>query len=808
MSENSCYHCGLPVPSNIDFTVSILGQPQSMCCPGCQAVAMAIVDGGLEKFYRYRQGVLDKPAEDDKKSALAFYDLKEVQDDFVTLVDNGHCSAQFVVLGVTCSACAWLIENYLSKLKGIEQVSVNLSLHRAHIVWNQSVIKLSDIMRALDAIGYQARPAEDEQIAQLREQENKHYILRLGVAGLAMMQAGMVAIGLYAGDYYGIESRWQNLLQWVSFILVTPVVFYSASPFFTTAWRSIKVKHLVMDVPVSLAIGLAYSASTWATISGYGEVYFDSVSMFTFFLLLGRYLEMRVRHRNETASKSLRQLIPASATRLREDGEEIVAIKSLAKGDVIRVSSGEIIPCDGEVLEGKSETIEAVLTGEQKPVVKNVGHTVCAGTINVANPLQVKVFATGTKTRLGLVLNLAESVDAEKPAQIALADRLAGWFVAAVLIVSVVVGATWWYLAPAKALWVVLSILVVTCPCALSLATPAALTVATGALRRRGFLIRKSHVLETLANVNHCVFDKTGTLTLGDMRIKNIELLSDVNQDTVKQISAGLEKGSVHPIGKAFQARSIQGMEQSPVFTQVKFSVGEGVAGEWQGIQYALGKPEFVLSTLGFASTKASDYRGLLLGSEQALLARIELEDEIREGAKAAINSLQQRNIAVELLSGDQVLNVEALAKELQITDWQGGATPSNKLAHVKQLQKQGKRVLMVGDGINDVPVLSAADISVAMGNASDIAQLHADSVLISGNLSVLTVAVDMARRCSCVIKQNFAWALLYNLVALPMACMGLIPPWAAAIGMSSSSLLVVLNSLRLNKVSEPQAAI
>ena len=376
---SDCYHCGLPVAADADFPVVIDGEPRPMCCPGCQAVASAIVDGGLEKFYRYRSATSPTPAQDHPE-VLAHYDLPEVQADFVRHHEDGSLSAELAVSGITCSACAWLIEHHLSRLDGLVAATVNVTAHRCRIQWRPDCLALSKILVAFEEIGYEARPAGDVEVEQRRARENRQFLLRLGVAGLGMMQAGMMAVALYAGDFHGIEPQWQQLLRWVSLVIVTPVVLYSARPFYQAAFRSLKIGRLVMDVPVALAISLAYVASIWATVTNTGEVYFDSISMFTFFLLLGRYLEMRVRHRNEQHAGGISRLIPPVATKLEDGGETAVPVKSLQRGDRILVREGETIPCDGEVVGGESEIVEAVLTGEQNPVTRSAGGFVSAGT--------------------------------------------------------------------------------------------------------------------------------------------------------------------------------------------------------------------------------------------------------------------------------------------------------------------------------------------------------------------------------------------------------------------------------------------
>lgn len=833
MSNESCYHCGLPVPANTHFTVEIKGESQPMCCPGCQAVATAICDGGLSRFYQYRAANATRP-DLSRQSVLEAYDLPEVQADYVEQIPDvsgrpSHLRIQLLVGGITCAACAWLIEQHLEKLSGILSVRVNVTNHRAVVEWDPQQLKLSELLKAFLTIGYDARPASDEAARSLREKENRRFIQRLGVAGLGMMQAGMIAVGLYAGAFQGMDPVWQNYLRWVSLIIALPVVLFSAYPFFQAAIRNLRIGHLTMDVPVSLAIGLAFIASCWATISKTGEVYFDSVSMFTFFLLLGRYLEMRVRHRNDSYAEGLGQLLPPTTTKLSEQGEVSVPVKSLQADDLIRIAVGETIPCDGKIEEGVSSVVEAVLTGEQLPVFKQPGDLVSAGTVNSENPLIVRVSAVGKQTRLSAILSLVEQAKTEKPVQVALADRVAGYFVLAVLFIAAGVAFWWWQHEPQQALWVVLSVLVVTCPCALSLATPAAMAVATGALGQKGFLVSRGHVLEVLSSADQMIFDKTGTLTLGNMTIAEVIPLSGLSKEvlskevlsekTLVQIAAGLESGSRHPISKAFSE-----IAEKIAVNNIEQQVGGGISGMVNidqipdntfmatgfntatgQIKVAIGQPGYITNLFGVTPpdlpTTDATKLPLLLATEQGPLGWVLLQDQLRPGAAEAISKLKAAGLGVSLLSGDRENSVADMAQKLSIEHWLGEMSPEQKLIQAKQLQQDGHKLVMVGDGINDVPVLSGADVSVALGDATDFARIHADSIMLSGNLDTLPNAIALARATRSIIRQNLIWALLYNLVALPLAAAGMIPPWAAAIGMSTSSLLVVLNALRLNRL-------
>lgn len=795
----ACYHCGLPVPAASYYPVTIQDTEQLMCCPGCQAVAMAIVDGGLENFYQFRTANNDRP-ELLESQRWDIYDLTEVQTEFVIPFDDKLKQANLLLEGISCAACSWLIETHLKKNSSVKSVTVNLSTHRCAIVWDAQS-PLSAIFQALAAIGYQPRPATDDQQQQLIKKENRIALFRIGVAGFGTMQAMMVAVGMYTGA----TDFWLDFLRWLSMLVATPVVFFSAWPFFQAAWRSLQMRHLVMDVPVALAIGLAYCASVWATVSGTGEVYFESVSMFTLFLLVGRYVELRARHRNRLAFGNLAQLMPLTACCLRgENGCEIeqpVPIKALQLGDLILVKAGETFPCDGRVLAGESAVVEALLTGESRPISKRPGDMVIAGTLNNHSPLKVEVTALGAATQLSAIERLATQAADEKPQQVLVADRIARFFIARLLVVCSAVFAFWLWYRPEQALWVTLSVLVVTCPCALALAMPAALSAATANLRKRGFLVARGHVIEALNAVNRVIFDKTGTLTKGRFAVEQVILFNgvDASRERVLGLAAALEAGSNHPLAAAFQ--SWQDMYTAD---DVKQITAAGVEGKIEGLTYRLGTAEFAAELLTglTVSLDLPDalHTWLLLANEQMPLAWIALVDEVRPDAATLIQRLKGQGIAVELLSGDQSGAVAQLAQQLGIDDYVAGAKPSDKLSHLSQRQAAGDKVLMIGDGINDVPVLAGADVSVAMASASDLAQTRADSVLLNDRLEVIADALEIAHRTKGIITQNLHFSLVYNLLALPLAAAGMIPPWLAALGMTASSLIVIFNALRLTQ--------
>lgn len=810
-ASQPCYHCGLPVPTDSHFSVVINNKPEPMCCPGCQAVATAIVDGGLENFYSYRTESNQRSDSQLLNTNWQIYDLPEVQSEFVTEFDADYRQASLLLEGISCAACSWLIETHLKQNAAVKMVSVNVSTHRCTLVWSPNLSPLSEILKSLAHIGYKSRPATDDQQQEFFKKENRIALFRLGVAGFGMMQAMMVAVGIY----FGATDTWLDFLRWLSMLCATPVVFFSASPFFKAAWRSIKSKQLIMDVPVALAIGLAYLASAWATITSSGEVYFESVSMFAFFLLLGRYIEQRARHRNRSAFGNLAQLMPLTACCISQSGSENnceektenIPLKMLLLNDLVLVKAGETFPCDGVIETGASEVVEALITGESIPVAKNVGDKVIAGTLNGHSPLRVRVTAIGSATQLSGIERLAIQAADEKPKQVVMADKIARFFVARLLVICVGVFLFWWFKDPSRALWITLSVLVVTCPCALALAMPAALSAATANLRQRGFLVARGHVIETLTHINRVIFDKTGTLTQGRFSITDVLLLAEQSREQVLRIAAALEADSNHPIAQAFRFSNAQAVsfEQNSVrAAAVKQTTAAGVEGIVGSEMYRIGTQEFVseIVTTQHKNLPLPDQQKLwlLLANAQGAVAWFGLADEVRPSAQAAIAELQEMGISVELLSGDQSGAVAQLAKKLGITDFTAGAKPGDKLAQLNMAQLRGDKVLMVGDGINDVPVLAGADVSVAMAAASDLAQTRADTVLLNNQLTLLPQAILLAERTRNIIKQNLMFSLTYNLIALPLAAMGHVAPWAAAIGMTMSSLFVVLNALRLNR--------
>jgi len=806
-----CFHCGLPVPPGLDLRVEILGHEEPMCCYGCQAVARAIVAAGHADYYRYRTGSAPTGRElvPDFIEQTRVYDHPDVQKSFVRVEHGNLREAALIMEGITCAACIWLNERHIAQLPGVVEAQINYATHRAQIRWDESRIRLSEILQAIRAIGYSAHPYDPLQQQAALERERRTHLRRLGVAGVLGMQVMMFSVTLYVGAWSGMETDFRIFFRWIELGLTLPVLLYSAAPFLRGAWRDLRNASIGMDVPVSLGILVAFGGSLHATWTGRGEVYYDSVTMFIFFLLVSRYFEMMARRHGADMAERLNQALPAMATRLVTDNgretHEVVPVAQLEPGNRVLVKPGEVIPADGRIEDGSSSVNEALLTGESTPLRKVAADEVIGGSINIESPLRLVVTRVGVETVLAQIMRLLERAQNEKPAITRLADRTAAWFVGGVLLLAGLVGLYWWQAAPESWLPVVVSVLVVTCPCALSLATPTAISAATGAMLSSGLLSARGNRLETLARCTHVVFDKTGTLTRGEPAVTAIHPLSGLDRAEVLGIAAALESQSEHPLGKAL-AKATAG--QPPMVRDLTNHPGAGVSGNIDGTRYFIGNRDFIArhcaqaveQEKGVGSHFPATGITILLADADRIHARIVLHDETRSDARATVAALRQAGKQVILLSGDNLSSVREVANETGIESFCAGMKPQDKLERVQALQREGAIVAMVGDGINDAPVLAAADISIAMHNAAYISRASADMVLLSDQLGTLAEGLRIARQAMRIVRQNLAWALLYNLIALPAAALGYVAPWMAAVGMSSSSLLVVLNALRLTR--------
>lgn len=711
---------------------------------------------------------------------------------FTTWPDGpgGVAQSQLQVSGMYCAACSGLIEQALVKLPGVEAASVNPASARLALRWQPSRLALADVLAALQAIGYGATPDVAASARELRRRERRQALWRVFVAGFLMMQVMMLATPAYVAEPGELTADLDRLLRWGCWVLTLPVMAFSAGPFFSGAWRQLRARRLGMDVPVALGIAVTFVASTGALFDPGGllghEVYFDSLTMFIALLLLARWFELGARHRAADALEAVAGAMPAVAERLRDDGSgERVAPEALRPGDRIRVAAGEAFAADGMVLEGQGWVNEALLTGESAPVAKAAGDSVVAGSLNLDGPFVIAVQRVGADTTAQGIVRLMQQAQSQRPLLPGILDRVAAWFTAVVLLLALGAGLAWWWLEPSRAVAVAVAVLIVTCPCALTLAAPAAWLTASGALARRGLLLADLTALERLCGVNTVVFDKTGTLSEDRLQLRR-HWAEGADADALLAVARSLAALSRHP-----HARALAAGAEAGTWTDVREVAGRGIeARDATGRLWRLGAPAWV-------SERPDPDARLAFGGGGCLLW-MDLAETVRADAATAVAELRRAGVRVRLLSGDQPAAVARMAAALDIADWQAGATPASKLAALRAWQADGETVLMVGDGINDAPVLAAADVRIAMGEGAMLARSAADALLVSNRLGAIPRALALAHKTRRVLRQNLLWAALYNLACVPLALAGLLPPLAAGIGMAGSSLFVVLNAQRL----------
>ena len=806
---SACFHCGLPVPAQLELSLAIDGVQRPMCCHGCLAVAQAIIGAGHENFYRVSTEVAPTGQalvpEFIRESEI--YDTDEIQRQFVHRQGDDHGEVSLMLEGITCAACSWLIEKTIADLPGVDQVRVNYATQRALLRWDSSRIKLSEILQAVRRIGYRALPYNPRQQQESQRRERRQQLRRLAVAGLFGMQVMMLSISLYAGAFSGMEQSFVQFFRWLCLGLTLPVVGYAALPFFNSAWRDLKQSRVSMDLPVSVAILVAFVSSCVATVTAVGEIYFDSVVMFVFFLSASRYFESMARQRCAATVEQLVQSLPLTATPVSSAGDILAAVPAatLAIGDRVLVRPGETVPADGVVVAGFSALDESLLSGESNPRDKRPGDRLLGGSVNVTQPLQMEVRAVGADTVMAEIQRSIERAQADKPPLARLADRVAARFISLVLIIVAGVGLYWWLQDSGQWFEIALAVLIVSCPCALSLATPTAISATLGRMQSLGLLVKRASALEKLNEVTHVVFDKTGTLTRGRPVLRQTLCQPDFDVNECLAIAAGLERHSTHPLAQALSRAADDGDRRE--FETVHSTAGGGMRGALGGVEYCLGSCDFVGAETAAEIPRAwlegiaSDaVTAVVLARRDQVMAMFTFVDALRDDALVTIESLRQRGKTVSLMTGDGDAPARQIAAQSAIDHCSAGMTPQSKMEAVQALQAQGAIVLMVGDGINDAPVLAAADVSIAMAGASSLAKINADIVLMRDKLAAVAEVFDMAARTRRVIRQNMGWALFYNFASIPAAALGLVAPWLAALGMSLSSLLVVINAMRLTR--------
>ncbi|WP_394261184.1 heavy metal translocating P-type ATPase [Moraxella boevrei] len=846
--DGHCFHCGDPLPKQPFFT-KILAEQRPMCCLGCQLASQSIVEAGLEQYYLDRSEINRTASLPDSLYQLQAYDHDDVKAQFI-YAQQGNSVAELSVSNLRCSACAWLIETQLSRLNGLQQCQVNLTNQRMRVLWDETQLPISQILSTIQQIGYNAKPYRQDTHEAMLRRDNRKMLFQLGISALGAMQAMMFAVGLYFGEYAGMADNDREFLRWVSLFVSIPVFFIAGLPFFQSAFSAIKARQVNMDVPISLAIVITFCASLYATLTHTGETYYDSVSMLIFFLLAGKYVEHNARVKASSLANDLVVVEPILVAKLgqaqivdKEDKnyltnlhhlsqtyqaslnhlanqslneQHLVSAQNLQIGDIIRIDAGVNVVADGILLSKVATVSQSLLTGESDLIVKKLGDSVIGGSQNDSQPFVMQVTALPKDSQIGVIDRLVNRALSEKP-QVALkADKLARWFVARVLVIASVVFLAWYMIEPSNAIWATVAVLVATCPCALSLATPIALTVATNRLASLGFLATRGHTITSLAQVSHVAFDKTGTLTYGQPNLLAIDILDkQYNQQNSKDvkdqllaIAGSLEVGSRHPIAYALLTATRQ--LHLPMSHDLQHIVGGGVQATIDNEHFRLGHFAFatdhavtdvsILPNLANYQASISVTLSQWQDNHWQALAHFYFHDKIREQAFDAIQTLKNQGVEVLMLTGDPSEQADKVASQLGIDVLYKGLSPDEKVAHIQALQNANYIVQMVGDGINDAPVLARANVSTAMAGVADLAQVSSDSLVLNGEIQTIADAYRVAHKTDRIISQNFRWALGYNLAVLIPAGLGYVPPWAAAIGMSLSSLFVVLNALRLKR--------
>ncbi|MFC4528745.1 heavy metal translocating P-type ATPase [Dyella halodurans] len=786
----ACYHCGEALSVQATW-LDLDGSKQGFCCDGCAAAAQWIRQSDLGDYYRLRSATPARVAVD--APDLSAWDGEDLLSEHAFPVDGG-LEITLLTDGMRCAACAWLIDRALRREAGVLDISANAITGRIRVGWDPARVCLSHVLQRLTLLGYRPYLAGGAARERERVAERRRWLLRLGIAGLGAMQTMMLSEALYFDFYHHMAVSTRDFFRWVTLLVCTPVVFYSGWPFLSGCWRELRQRHLGMDSLIASSTLLAYLASVVETMRGGAQVWYDAAAMFVFLLLGARMLEQRARRVASQQVDALARSRPTLAVRERADGvRESVALTALQVGDIACMAVGEVVPADGRLLDAVAVFEEALLTGESRPVSRERGASIFAGTVCRETPARIEITQVGSATRLSQLTRLVEQAQAHRPLLARMADRIGSWFVASLLVVAVLVYVGWRIYDPTRAFEVTLSLLVISCPCALSLAVPAALAATHGALARLGVLSIRADGLDSLARATDVVFDKTGTLTRMQPTLDDVQVFEGMTPAKAKAIAAALERDSGHPIAAAFVEQRM-GLQAS----EVRAVRGQGLIGKVDGVEWKLGHAPF--------AAKREDDGCLWLSSGSRVVARFRLQERLRPDARTAVDHLRQLGLAVYLASGDALDSVQRLMRQLDIGEAHARQTSEDKLALVRRLQAQGRIVAMVGDGLNDAPVLAGADVSLAMGEGAALAQRAADMVLTAPSLLRLPAAVKLARRTQRIIRQNFAWAVGYNLLALPLAMAGEVTPAVAALGMAVSSLIVTCNALRLTRITVPEA--
>ena len=807
--KKNCFHCDLPIITGNKYFVSINNEIKLMCCPGCKAVFQFIIDSGFIDYYNYR----DSPGNTIKNDFLINHTNLKVFDNFKFnnrfLGNKKNLKTVIVAIdGISCAACTWLIERHFNNLNYINMITVNLSTCKAKIVWDIKRFSLSLLLNEFRKIGYNAYPYSLKKQEQINKIEYTNGMKKLIIAGIGMAQLMMLSVALYIGEGKDMEQSYCIFIKWISFIISTPVLFFSGKGIFLNAFRNIKNYTLGMDFTVSLSLFLGYAFSVLNLITGYGDIYFDSSCMFVFFLLISRFLEMRARHHALDIISSLQDLNYGVFRLLIKNGNSVIE-KPVKKEDIhindyISVNPGEIIPVDGIVISGSSNVDESMLTGEFTPISKCKTNKVIGGSTNIEQSLVIKVTHVAENSRIAFIIKLLEKSNLSKPNLYPFINIVAKYFVLSVIILTSITCFIWIYLGHENILNILLSMLIIACPCALSLSVPVAITASINSLSKLGLMVVKSNVINDLCYVTDIIFDKTGTLTINKFFIDKFFINRNISIKKIFSLTMGMENVSKHPIAKAFTLNKFN--KYILLKNQTHVYINNGIEGIINNNIYKIGKLTFTHCLLKdkcktFKIIKCYDL-WVFLSDKYGIIAGFKLTSPLRQSVYNSILNIKSLNIIPHILSGDPSNNVNHIAQKLNIKYSKNNYSVKDKVNYIKTLQQQKKIVMMIGDGINDVPALSAANISMAMGSGADLAKINSDSILLNNDLSNIYKTIKHTKKTRKLINQNIIWAIFYNIIGLSLAALGYITPYYAALGMSCSSLIVVLNSLRLGIIN------
>ena len=885
----NCYHCQQPVPAGIHITDD---HGHAYCCHACEAVAHIISAHHLEQYYQVRDRPAPRPEHPYDPAHWQAYDLPEIAAQY-TYKDGDDQEIHLYIDGLHCAACTWLISHALQDAHGINHTRINLGTGRAEIRWRDT--PLSAILATIASLGYTPNLHTPDEEDNKQRRERNHDLLRLIVAGLGMMQVMMFATGLYTGAWHGIDHEYEQLLRWISLLCSAPVMLYAGYPYLKNAWLGLRHRQPNMDLPIALACAGAWLASLYHTLIGRGEIYYDGVTMFIFFISISRYLEAHTRRRARHNQQHFARLLPDAVYKYNDRGEaQLVPLPTIQPGDHIRVLPTHTIPVDGEITGGASRIDENMLTGESTPQYKTSGDRVHAGSTNLQSPLDIRVTQTGQQTTLAAIRRISARAEQHRSPQIDRNQALAQQTVLAVLILAAAGYLLWQWIDPARAFDIALAILVATCPCALSLATPTVLTAALNHAHKHHILIKNSNTLDRLTHIRRILFDKTGTLTQGKYQLRRSDYYGEPRR--LLAIAKTLETHSTHPIAWYYSQQPVANVAMD----NIEQHSGKGISGDYDGSRWHIGSAAYMQEsgveippteqppppvgegwggvrshttdadtttdagwplmadknnvghkyptyeennplpceagggwgggveksrmattdnkavpcdpklppprpspTGGGSALTDANTTHVYLAENCELRAHYQLGDPERDNLAATLARLQA-HYHLAIASGDRAENVARLAARYGITDWHGGLDPAAKLALLEA--NDPEHTLMIGDGINDAPVLARASVSVAVGRANPLSQTHADIVLLKNGPEALPYLLDLAARSRRITRQNLIWATVYNLTILPLAISGYLTPWIAALGMSTSSLLIIANALRIHRTPPPPA--